>query len=1032
MDIITLGLLVKIAFALSVADNLTDVKKKLWETTGEIAGAWLDKVLNRLPSATRQAMKTAERQIKSHQTMLRLDESRQEVALTIAGHLLRDHAPSATDIVQAAYDADTLTAQILRDGHTILAEIDGMGGENDAVQAVLTILLRHVLTQADSLQATESLWRKVMQDGQADILAELRRLPDDLFLRHLSSLTLLHRNAPEPFRQRRSANILLTARHTDLPLRGRETEMDDLWQWATNRKEVGVRLLIGPGGHGKTRLALELCRRLEAAGWRAGFAADRWPALSDADLVLVLPPDRPTLIVLDYAASRGAVLSALARLAHDWPKNPAFRLLLIEREAGDWWSNCRSLPGAPEHFFADEKICEQVPMRILALPDNGPAEIYADALSVFAILLRRDIATLKSAPDWPAELRLPLFARARALLAVEAAETDGLTADNILNQLIDREEVLWRRELHGDSSDNSPAIRSDLDLVRQALTLLTLSSPTSVCDADTLLCRLPCLASHSIETRERLLKALRPLYGDGDLLRGLEPDLLGEHLVWRTVKSPTDPLLIAATGNEASEAQAQTALTILNRLAARKPGAVDWLRAILDREFERLAVPAFRVALEQPLPMAALFREVMGRLTVEHALKLARLLPEYTTELCEIAALVEQRLVEVPLPADAPLEALLFKAGHLNNLSIRLSNLGQLELALAAVEEAVAIQRAVAQKQPDSFMPDLAMGLNTLSNRLSELGQRERALAAVEEAVVIRRALVKKRPDAFMHDLATSLNSLSNRLSDLGETGQASAAVKEAVAIRRVLAKRQPDTFMPLLASALNNMAIHLTSLRQPEEALAASEEAVTIYRPLADKQPDAFLPSLATSLSTLAIRLAELGQFDKALTKAEEAVVIYRALAEERPSAFMHELAMSLSNLSLHRSNVGQGKRALTAIEEAVAIYRALFKMRPDAFAHNLAASIAVLRNSLHKSERYDDALAAAREALALQFPLFVRLPAPFGQYTALFYRDYIESAQSAGQEPDTALLAPIVAALVEHGFLPPPEAEPDTASPT
>lgn len=1027
--IITAGILAKglLAWVLS---GPADAAKG---AAGDLLENFVDKLFQRAPAPLRTALAAAEADILACNSSQGLLVKEWPWVRDTAFTLLRRHNPTAAQVTAQNYDPDTLSDTLMEGAGDLLSRFDNQPHQKQACHDVLRILLHHLLNQGDHLTEMEAAWRGEILSRLSEILQRLNDLPDEIALRHLAGLSLLRPNAPEPFKKRRSANILLTARHTDLPLRGRETEMDDLWQWATSRREVAVRLLIGPGGHGKTRLALELCRRLERErGWRTGFAVDQWPALSDAELARIMPPDRPTLIVLDYAAGRGAVLSALARLAHDWPEKPAFRLLLIEREAGDWWSNCRSLPGAPEHFFADEKICEQVPMRILALPDNGPAEIYADALSVFATLLRRDLATLKSAPDWPAELRLPLFARARALLAVEAAETDGLTADNILNQLIDREEVLWRRELHGDGSDNSPAIRSDLDLVRQALTLLTLSSPTSVCDADTLLCRLPRLASHSIETRERFLKALHPLYGDGDLLRGLEPDLLGEHLVWRTVKSPTDPLLIAATGNEASEAQAQTALTILNRLAARKPGAVDWLRAILDREFERLAVPAFRVALEQPLPMAALFREVMGRLTVEHALKLARLLPEYTTELCEIAALVEQRLVEVPLPADAPLEALLFKAGHLNNLSIRLSNLGQLELALAAVEEAVAIQRAVAQKQPDSFMPDLAMGLNTLSNRLSELGQRERALAAVEEAVVIRRALVKKRPDAFMHDLATSLNSLSNRLSDLGETGQASAAVKEAVAIRRVLAKRQPDTFMPLLASALNNMAIHLTSLRQPEEALAASEEAVTIYRPLADKQPDAFLPSLATSLSTLAIRLAELGQFDKALTKAEEAVVIYRALAEERPSAFMHELAMSLSNLSLHRSNVGQGKRALTAIEEAVAIYRALFKMRPDAFAHNLAASIAVLRNSLHKSERYDDALAAAREALALQFPLFVRLPAPFGQYTALFYRDYIESAQSAGQEPDTALLAPIVAALVEHGFLPPPDAEPDTPSAT
>lgn len=999
---------------------------------GDLLENFVDTLLRRAPDPLRAALAAAEADILACNSYQGLQVKEWPWVRDTAFTLLRRHNPTAEQVTSQNYDPDTLADTLMEGAGDLLSRFDNQPHQKQACHDVLRILLRHLLNQGDHLTEMEAAWRGEILSRLSEILQRLNDLPNEVALRHLAGLSLLRPNAPEPFKKRRSANILLTARHTDLPLRGRDTEMDDLWQWATSRREVAVRLLIGPGGHGKTRLALELCRRLERAGWRTGFAVDQWPTLSDVELARIMPPDRPTLIVLDYAAGRGSVLSALARLASGWPEKPAFRLLLIEREAGDWWANCRSLIGPAGELFADPQICEREAMRIRPLPEGGPAEIYADAVAAFATLLRRDSATATPPADWPADLRLPLFARARALLAVEATETGGLSADDILDRLITREEGLWRRELYGDSADNNRADSVELPLMRLALTLITLSGPTPVGDVPALLCRLPRLADHDIAMRERLLAALHPLYGDGDLLRGLEPDLLGEYLVWDTVKSPTDPLLITATGPEASEGQAQTALTVLNRLAARKPDAVDWLRTILDREFERLAVPAFRVALEQPLPMAALFREVMGRLTVEHALKLARLLPEYTTELCEIAALVEQRLVEVPLPADAPLEALLFKAGHLNNLSIRLSNLGQLELALAAVEEAVAIQRAVAQKQPDSFMPDLAMGLNTLSNRLSELGQRERALAAVEEAVVIRRALVKKRPDAFMHDLATALSSLANRLSDLGEASQALAAAKEAVSIRRILAERQPDAFMPSLALALNNMAIHLKSHGQPEQSLAAAEEAVTIYRPLTEKRRDAFLPSLAAALNTLAIRLSELGQFDKALATAEEAVVIYRALAEERPSAFKHELAMSLSNLSAHRSNQGQGKQAMTAIEEAVAIYRALFELRPDAFAHNLAASIAFLRNSLHESERYDDALAAAREALALQFSLFVRLPAPFGQYTTLFYWDYIESAQSAGQEPDPVLVDPIVAALVEHGFLPSPKAEPGAPSPT
>ena len=44
--------------------------------------------------------------------------------------------------------------------------------------------------------------------------------------------------------------------------------------------------------------------------------------------------------------------------------------------------------------------------------------------------------------------------------------------------------------------------------------------------------------------------------------------------------------------------------------------------------------------------------------------------------------------------------------------------------------------------------------LNNLSVRLGDLGRREEALAAIEEAITIRRELAAARPDAFRPDLA--------------------------------------------------------------------------------------------------------------------------------------------------------------------------------------------------------------------------------------------------------------------------------------
>ncbi len=54
--------------------------------------------------------------------------------------------------------------------------------------------------------------------------------------------------------------------------------------------------------------------------------------------------------------------------------------------------------------------------------------------------------------------------------------------------------------------------------------------------------------------------------------------------------------------------------------------------------------------------------------------------------------------------------------------------------------------------------------LNNLSVRLGDVGDRRGALDAIKEAVEIRRRLAAANPAAFEPDLATSLNNLSGRL----------------------------------------------------------------------------------------------------------------------------------------------------------------------------------------------------------------------------------------------------------------------------
>jgi tetratricopeptide (TPR) repeat protein len=91
---------------------------------------------------------------------------------------------------------------------------------------------------------------------------------------------------------------------------------------------------------------------------------------------------------------------------------------------------------------------------------------------------------------------------------------------------------------------------------------------------------------------------------------------------------------------------------------------------------------------------------------------------------------------------------------------VRLSELGRREEALRAMQEAVEECRALCQRQPDAFQPDLARSLNNLGDRLSELGRREEALASYEEALDMIWPLFKRLPPPFMQNTGLMIKNL--------------------------------------------------------------------------------------------------------------------------------------------------------------------------------------------------------------------------------------------------------------------------------
>jgi tetratricopeptide (TPR) repeat protein len=730
-----------------------------------------------------------------------------------------------------------------------------------------------------------------------------------------------------------------------VPFIGRDAELAVLEGWCLDGSAGLVRLVSGAGGSGKTRLALELMRRMGARGWACALVAEG----AEDDIVQVqrsATPGAKMLLVVDYSETRPRLERLLKAAARD--EGPV-RVLLLARQAGDWWDRLQGGESIVRDLVRDAGAFT-VKLGGNLDPKVPSAEVIRKAVPCFAAKLGIAAPGVDQVVIENEGGMRVLDLHAAALVAVLSADGEPakgqvqVDAKTVLEELLGHEIHYWRgqAEAMGLLGGRDGLSMAQLSQVAAAGCLLGASSAAEL-DR-----RVP-----GVTVTEAVARWLRELYPPehGDELGVLRPDRLAELHVTRELSASQALADACLTGLDV--AQARHALTVLARASAEQPTARPLLESTLARftdVIDGMTAPRdVMIAIADAIPYpslamarahASISREILATYppgTADHArwLNILTMLLGDLGKWDEALAAIKEAVATYRA---LPKTFLADLATSLSNASNCLSELGQREEALAAIKEAVAIQRTLADARPVAFLPDLAMSRSNESNCLSRLGRPEEALTAAEEAVIIRRALADARPDAFLPDLATSLNNYSNRLSDMGRRDDALAAAGEAVATFRALAEARPDGFLPDLAMALNNQAGCLSDLGRPEEALTAIEEAIAIRRALADARPDAFLPDLATSLSNQAIFLFLTERLEEALTAIEEAIAIRRPLANARPDELLPALAESLNNQTACLMALMRREEALAAIGEALAIYQALAEALPSAFTARYA----------------------------------------------------------------------------------------------
>ncbi|GFJ95229.1 tetratricopeptide repeat protein [Phytohabitans rumicis] len=695
---------------------------------------------------------------------------------------------------------------------------------------------------------------------------------------------------------------------------GRRQVLTELTTWCAGRDAGPVRLVVAPGGFGKTRLAYRFCGLLD--GWECWWIAHE---REEATAGLLDEPGGAgrVLLVVDYADARDPAGLAALLVAASQPRRRVVRVLLLARTAGPWWTSLSSYHKASAAVLDALTTSANVIALDAAADDRSAGAVVADAAAQFAGHLDRPVPVV---PDRVRDRGAGLLRlHAEALLLVLGGPRSADGRFDVIGEVLGHEARYWRAAadrtrlpLPGDPEQAGV-------MLRRVVAVAALLGATDREQAEHVV--RTALAdgteNDGLVDPDRVdvarwvgwLYHLYPADGAGavDRLGTLQPDLLAETLAVNELTTCTrDQRAAIFTGLTAG--QAVQALTILGRATIHHPAAVDLIEIALQTDTPVMADAVLTVALQFPGTFAARLAALLptANLDPQQMRDLAGRVPFPTRELNPVALALTRAALDQETPDTPDIDRAWWRTWH----AIRLAEAGRRAEALTASQEAVALFRELVAGNRDGYLPALALSVNNHAVRLADAGRRAEALTAIEDAVAYYRELVEGNRDAYLPYLAGSVNNYASRLAEAGRRVEALTASEEAVALRRELVAGNRDAHLPYLAMSVNNYASRLAEAGRRVEALTASEEAVALRRELVAGNRDAHLPYLAMSVNNYASRLAEAGRRVEALTASEEAVALRRELVAGNRDAHLPYLASSVNNHAIALAGRGGGPK--------------------------------------------------------------------------------------------------------------------------
>jgi hypothetical protein len=316
---------------------------------------------------------------------------------------------------------------------------------------------------------------------------------------------------------------LLRAEFAVVPFHGRGDVMEELDDWCTQPPNTAFRLYTGAGGMGKTRLMIEACDWMRARGWRAGFlssSAGAWDVLFEADA--------PLLVTVDYAELKRTELRVMIEHALRRAARRRTRLVALARGGGDWWQDLARTGHGVGDFLCGQATSVRTLTAVAPTPEERANSFQRAARSFAARLGRPSPGGVSKVPDMsPQYFDRVLFVHLAALAAVLGQDPGDENA--MLDFALRRERGFW---------DDGVVTAGLADLrgraVLEAAVIATLAGRIGTREeAIKLIGKAPALAGQPATTVAELAGLLHTLYPGDGWLEGVQPDLLGEHLLLR-------------------------------------------------------------------------------------------------------------------------------------------------------------------------------------------------------------------------------------------------------------------------------------------------------------------------------------------------------------------------------------------------------------------------------------------------------------------------------------------------------------------